>query len=175
MKSFKIKKNRHFSNGAVFRILNYDWNINYIVLDVMFENNCWYSKNQVSFTGINKLYGISYGLFGVHKSSLRIGWQPDFDIPFKIRLFKYTYNYQSNNHNAEQIYSISTDEKFQIIFKDLQEDENQKIYVYHNRKQIIVSCDLQTKKLIHYHYPYFGGKSVAPHSMNIFIEKSKKS
>jgi hypothetical protein len=55
---------------------------------IKFDRSCAYNINEKSC--VNKLWGFSSGLFGVHKNSYRFGWTYD-SVSDKIVIWAYIY------------------------------------------------------------------------------------
>lgn len=88
---YTILKNWHYS---IFNPFKHKW-IRLDCQEVRFKftipKNAWYPKENEDDEDWNKLYGVSYGFFGIHKNSLRIAWKPDFTTPYRFQLAYYSY------------------------------------------------------------------------------------
>ena len=163
---FTIKKNWHYSSpffiAPWFRIKEL------YLYDIKFDKNCWYEREEVEYTGINKISGLGFGL-NHQKNSIRIGWQPDFtdECKKKIKIHAYWYDESQDGYQEEQIGTVDTSQKFDVKIKI-------------NRNSYIVTAfgiDTEIKKTHNKKWglwlkPYFGGKSKAPETLKIWI-KSK--
>lgn len=156
---FEIKKGRHRASGLNFGISIADATNGF---SFRFSKNCIYKKNQVTSSGVNKLCGFTYGFFP-HQNSIRVGWQPLFDTD-KIQLYAYLYCKGKRNYfpigevAAEREYEIKIDtDPYFVTFK-------------FKGRSFAVPFKRKTRfgfKL----FPYFGGRSKAPQTMNIYLKK----
>jgi len=163
---YKIKKGRHYASGWPFRILNYIMLPAEISGKFNFHDSCWYPTCMVDKTGINKLFGVSYGLFGVHKRSIRIGWQPNFNELGKISLFYYIYDSDvSGSYIAGKIEDVGIEEDVHFYIGALK--AGSVLRLGSSEKTFPLSAN---SFVGHLHYPYFGGKSVSPWDMAMDVE-----
>jgi len=163
-----IKKNKHYAFGWIWRIFNIHLYIKYISYEFKFNYGCWYPRESVEYSGINKLCGLGYG-FNHHKNSFRIGWQPDFDNPWVIRLYYYFYNADSKSYQSEYLTSVLSNQDIKINI------HNTLIEIFWNNRylQNFIPILIRSKfgfKL----YPYFGGKSRAPNDICIYLDRNEK-
>jgi len=161
---FTIGKNRHYSRPY---FISFHRNIKELYLNVKFDRNCWYERDEVEYTGINKIYGLGYGL-NHHKNSIRLGWQPDFEDDCKKKIIIYAYWYDQ---------SVDGYQKKEIGKVDISQVFESKIEIHRNKYNVILfENNYEIKKTHHKRWgmwlkPYFGGKSKAPNKMSIFIKK----
>jgi len=130
--------------------------------DIIFYDNCWYDESQQTFTGVNKLFGFTYG--GVHSNSIRFGWRPSKDRG-KIVLYDYCYN-KGNRLVYTAIATIKTNKQYTLgLFYSKTTEEV--FFILDGR--IISTVDFDKPRfLIGYTSSfYFGGKETAPHEMQI--------
>lgn len=162
---YKIKKGRHYAGGWPFRILNYIMLPAEISGRFKFDESCWYPRGVVGKTGINKLFGVSYGLFGVHNQSIRIGWQPNFNKEGEIRIYSYAYKSYHSDHIASNIVNcvVGDEVNFEIIADNTQ--MNLVVFPFEETFNINCGCFIG-----HLHYPYFGGHSESPWDMAMDVE-----
>jgi len=163
---YKIDEGRHYSRGAIWRIFNYIKIPTHIHGEFKFSDKCWYPKKMVEHTGINKLFGVSYGIFGVHENSIRIGWQPDWSKEGMIRIYAYYYTRGKGHYD---IFLLDVPVNKTIYFK-----------LFAKKRTIYLTVGGQTYiqqnipkppiPIGHLHYPYFGGKSRSPQDMHINLK-----
>jgi len=181
--NFKIKKGRHKANGIHFGI---SYGNTHNGWTFKLDKNCRYPKPE--HTGVNKLVGFTLGLFpkikqfkeeyssviklpfglcyikAVHWNSLRVGFQPEFDIPDLTRIYAYMYQ-----KGIREYFDIGT----------TRHDVKEHVFIYLKRHEVIyeynnVEWPMEyevTTKLGRKCYPYFGGQSPAVNNMNIFLKK----
>lgn len=163
---YKIKKNTHYSFPfyPLFHINTKE--INY---KIKFDMNCWYSRDKVEYTGINKLCGLGFGL-NHHKNSIRIGWQPDFEMENSILLYAYWYDAKTDGqYQSSLIGSIETNKEFTAGIKLL--DNHYEVFI--NSTNLSIENKYRDRKWGFYLRPYFGGKSRCPQTMTIKINYQK--
>lgn len=154
---YTIKKGKHYSKGFNFGVI---FAPNFKTYDVKFHSNCWHWKYDIENSGINKLVGYTIGLF-IHRNSVRIGWQPS-KRPDYINLYLYAYN--KGILHKEFVGDVNVDTDITLV-----------IGIYKHSVSIYVdgiASDFELAYKKHYGFkcfPYFGGKSKAPHDMNINI------
>ena len=131
-----------------------------------FDDNCWYINPTSS---INKLYGISYGIIGIHKNSIRIGWIPDKDKN-RIKLYYYGYENESD-HIGKHIAIIDTNVEYKInMFLYIINGEPMKLCITLNNTSIYDDiCKVKINWLGFGCKPYFGGNNTAPNKMSFYI------
>jgi len=173
---YTIKKGKHYANFTIDRLFPFVKLP--LVCKVKFSKECWYSRDKVEYTGFNKLLGVSS--LNIHNKSARFVWQPDFNNEGVIRLHAYVYP-GSPHWNELYICDINVDEEFTVELSYLEEGWIFKVYVddkKHQTSKVYTKHMLGIKpKGIFGHlfkaFPYFGGKSVAPNKMNIYINETE--
>lgn len=144
-------------------------NIKEMKYKIKFDKNCWYSRDKVEYTGINKLCGLGFGL-NHHKNSIRIGWQPDFENKDSILLYAYWYDSEKDGtYQSSLLGSVSTNQEFSAGIKLF--NDNYDVYV--NSTNLSIPNLYSDRKWGFYLRPYFGGKSRSPQSMEIKIKYEK--
>lgn len=134
--------------------------------DVKLDKNCWYERDQVEYTGINKLAGVGFG-WNHHINSIRVGWQPNFDKKDYIKLHAYWYDQSDKGQYQEQyICDVKVNQKFDFNIDIF--DDSYILNLCDNKFQIEKT---HNKKWGFYLRPYFGGKSKAPAKMKIWVKK----
>lgn len=172
---FLLKKGKHSSTPRKFRIYacttKFEWN-------VKFSRECWYEKEKVEFTGVNKIRGVSFGIhhekpWGKWKltkwlvNSALIGWQPQFNDLEKEKISLYLY-YDVNGIEYREIFkTVKVDEEFKITYT-IKDDG---VYININDESTQYRMRTKTWLRLGYHlFPYFGGQSTAPHDMVVTIK-----
>ena len=162
----KIFKNCHYST-FIPRIYKKRKHISKVV-DVVFTNSCKYTTTEKSL--VNKLWGFSCGLFGVHKNSIRFGWTFN-DATGLIDIWHYIYTNGKLNKAVLGSVEIGQYCYFRIAMEE--KDDN-----LHN---IVLHSSAGTKEFSNIYIPsfrylwelgfYFGGKMKAPHTMEINFKR----
>ena len=135
---------------------------------VKFDRSCKYTIDEQSC--VNKLWGFSNGLFGVHKNSWRFGWTYD-KYSDSIILWYYIYDNgilrkkKIKQLQFDVIYTLSID----LVHKDdlwtvsfLVEDEIVHKEYFSNIKSKCLWLELGW---------YFGGKTKCPHKMCLYFNR----
>lgn len=126
---------------------------------VVFTDSCRYILDKGDQHDWNKLFGFFYGIFGIHKNSVRFVWRYD-PIMDKIEIAAYYYS------DGQRIYTI-----VKIV------DINTPVVLTISRikESIMMSCDgiikdgmkIQSNKLAFGCGLYFGGNRRAPQNITI--------
>ena len=156
---YTIKKGHHKASGLHFGVYPGNKVVNYTV---NFDDNCWHEAKRIPYSGVNKLCGFTFG-FGVHKNSIRVGWKHD--KSGKINLFAYYYN--KGTRHTQELISVETGQDVNIELKL----SNRTFALSVNETAYRFSFDYPWYKWGFNCFPYFGGKSVAPHNMNLKLIK----
>jgi hypothetical protein len=133
-----------------------------------FNESCMYRIEEDSC--INKLFGFSFGLFGVHKNSVRFGWKYD-TVNFEIDIYRYVY--RDGILRKSLLHFVEFDEEFTVSFEfERLIDSSWNIAMYINDEFIGRECfGSNLPKLLLTLGFYFGGNSRAPHTMHIQSKK----
>ena len=99
---YTIYKNFHYSL-PIYPLLVC---ANEIKRKVIITKEAWFEKTNVDDDDINKLFGVSFGIRGIHQNSFRIGWKPSKN-KFEIELYAYYYN-NEGKHTSEYLTTIFT-------------------------------------------------------------------
>lgn len=127
---------------------------------IKFDKSCKYSIQERSC--VNKLWGFSSGLFGVHKNSYRFGWTYD-SVSDKIIIWAYIYR------NGKLFKEKLTECNFDVEYTFTMEIKNkvtltvgtiQKTYEVPEPKSWLLELGF-----------YFGGVTRAPHKMKIDFKR----
>ena len=166
MKKYTILKGCHYSNflPSIFKI---DDNkpIKRFEKNIEFTESCKYEINEPSC--VNKLFGFSFGIFGVHKNSVRFGWtyQKETD---SIVIWKYVY--ADGDLIKYPISDVKICQKYKFQIECFYFGENQYRVICRINDKWIDSFWFNIKK---YYLltlgPYFGGKTRAPHKIHINV------
>ena len=170
MKTYRIKKGRHFSTPLFGGITLK----NKIAFECIFSENCLYTIDGDDKYDINKLYGFSTTWFH-HKQSGRIGWRC---LNGKdIEIVTYSYNKGSRDIDSMDILGVvKPNEKFRCVIEDCETHYHYELIknIEINKTEKIYGRDKKSKDWFLFHYilkPYFGGNKKAPHDMNIKIKR----
>lgn len=127
---------------------------------VKFDKSCAYNIEEKSC--VNKLWGFSVGLFGVHKNSYRFGWTYD-SVSDKIIIWAYIYRNSKlfkeklTECNFDVEYTFTMEIKDKVI---LTVGTIQKTYEVPEPKSWLLELGF-----------YFGGYTKAPHKMKIDFKR----
>lgn len=147
---------------------------------VKFDSSCKYDLKDVDQLDINKLYGMSFGLFR-HENSYRVGWTYNLKTN-KIDLYHYWYEH--GERYSSFIVGVPLNVKVIVNIKFKPKDAN-------NYRIGDIGSSIETsvsaiglplvKKAIPFNlenvpsygltlFPYFGGNEKAPHKMKIYLQ-----
>lgn len=161
---FKIKKDKHYSNGFFHKLIHLFRDKKYVKHTIMFDDSFEYDLGTEDQLDINKLFGYSIG-FNHHKNSVRFGWNC-----IKGELCIYTYCYFNGERKMDFLTTIkpNTENKFSINDKG---DYYLFTVIDHNDKITQTKIDKVKKSFFKFNlWPYFGGNRTAPHDIKIFFE-----
>lgn len=159
-----IFKGFHYSTflPRIYRIKKYD-NISKSV-KVIFDESCKYDIEEKSC--VNKLWGFSMGLFGVHKDSYRFGWTYNKETN-KIDIWNYIYINKKLYKHIISSCDFNKEYEFSLYIKELcPELWNVKLY---KDGEMLSAMDIPTdnkRTLLELGF-YFGGNTRSPHKMCI--------
>jgi len=158
---YLIKKGRHFARLNLSRL--WPFSAHCIQGTVRFDESCWHSRDEIGLTGWNKLTGISSLL--IHRNSGRLVWQPDFRHKGRIIIAAYVYDkgVRISEPFATCMAGETTD--FSILATG-------NIYSFWFGDNIR-GIEGKTPILAFKAFPYFGGRSTAPHTMTIDVKRHK--
>lgn len=132
---------------------------------VTFTDSCRYEIDEPSC--VNKLFGVTHGLFGVHKNSDRFGWTYNKETD-KINIW--IYYYDNGNLIKKIIDSVCIGER--NAFK-IYTDTERNLEFSINDNILKIHPQGPGKKWHVLLTPYFGGNSVAPHRIEIEMKRFK--
>ncbi len=128
---------------------------------IKFTDSCIYNSSKIE--GINKLFGLTFGLGNVHKSSARFGWQPNKNN--KIELYAYVYEKSVRSEYLLGEIDLNVDYILRLIVTT-------DSYVFEMDGKIQYVFTHETlPRLSYLNFIYFGGIQAAPHDMTIEISK----
>ena len=166
MKTYTILKVFHYSNFFPCICSIKDTNI--FEGTFSFDDSCKYTIDEESC--VNKLFGFCFGLFGIHKNSIRFGWT--YNEPMNS-IFIWSYYYKDGKLHKNKIFSCNINEKhnYKIELHRISSVlgnytfrfliDNNEVYGFQELNNLNNKCLLTLG-------PYFGGNTRAPHKMKIF-------
>lgn len=167
--TFRIPRGRHrarpFRFGFWLDRNSFSWTIK-------FTDSCRYDLQSDDQFDVNKLIGIGY-LPGHHKDSARFGWQYDKEID---RIVLHAYCYVNGQRVSKSICSCEIGKTYRIELRVSTDayyfacDEKDVFYYRTNGEATVTH---RHKKRFGYRLGvWFGGNRVAPHDINIQLEKA---
>ena len=134
---------------------------------VVISKEAWFEKKAVDDEDINKLFGVAFGILGVHKNSFRIGWKPN-KIKGNIDLYAYYYN-NEGKHTSEFLTTIFTSYHYKM---SIQWDNNNMFSVdIDGENYFMRELKIKQSKLKFFLRPYNGGDNKAKNTYTIIINK----
>lgn len=133
-----------------------------------FNKSTIYDINEKSC--VNKLWGFTNGLFGVHKNSFRFGWTYD---KSNEEINIYTYTYINGRLHKKWLTTVDFDTEYQYTITLEKVNDNVCKVTYNFDNKLIEVVELPTiinKYSLELGF-YFGGSTRAPHNMNINFER----
>jgi len=165
MKRYKIKKGWHYAFILFRRLGGWSRNRKTFLIRFKLSKECYWSPKRNPDDGdINKLIGISFGIFGVHKDSIRLGWKPDFDNHGIIEIYAYVYDKKSKVTIKRKITTVPVEQIHRGMFQIL--PNLYRISV--NNSIIEIPNESPDKKIQKVLYPYFGGDNTAIRTMYFY-------
>lgn len=161
MNKYTILKGLHYSNFFP-RILKLKEK-QILTKTFEFTDSCEYEIDETSC--VNKLFGFSFGLFGVHKNSARFGWTYNKETDL-IVIWKYIYDNGKLIKQSIGTTKIGQKCKFQIICNKLNDYESEVTFHFNDCWAASHMFTTQKRWLLTLGF-YFGGHTSAPHKMHI--------
>lgn len=162
MKHYTILKNLHYSTFIPKLCIFKD---NFEISQVCkFDESCKYIISEDSC--VNKLFGFSFGLFGVHKNSIRYGWLYNNE---ENKFFIYRYCYIDGKLNKHIIFDCNVNE-YHIYKISITKDLCGQYHIHFIIDEIekyTYKINKVTNKLLLTLGFYFGGNTRAPHTMKL--------
>jgi hypothetical protein len=168
MKSYTIKKGKHYSSAGLFeRIGSIGSRVNRLAVTFRFSAECWWAPPRNSDDhDLNKLCGIGYGL-NHHKNSVRLAWVPDFDNPGKIQIYGYIYDeLPGDNHLSQYIMTVQTG----TIYTGVITNTGDRYDFLLGGAAVSMPNTHKDPGLSFRLFPYFGGNNTAPQDMVIELD-----
>ena len=160
---YKIYKNSHYSLPPLPIFICG----NEINKTIVISKEAWFEKKTVDDEDINKLFGVSFGINGVHKNSFRIGWKPS-KYKHNIDLYAYYYN-NEGKHTSEFLTTIFTSYHYHMAIRW---DTNNMFEVdIDGENYFMKRLKIEQSKLKFFCRPYHGGQNRANRTYNIVIKK----
>lgn len=170
MSKIRIFKHFHYCLDYILDIKYIKkWSGIHIDHTIMFTDSCKYLINEPSC--VNKLFGVCYGLFGVHKESDRIGWRYNNNTDM-FELYSYSYNKGKLNKRMLDWFPVNTQIKVELNV-DFNRELNIRTvtFIVNDRaaevKTYKTNFDFSWALGLGF---YFGGKSRAPHNITLLID-----
>ena len=162
MKRYKILKGWHYAFVLFRRLGGWSYNEQRFLIKFKLSKECWWSPKRNKDDGdLNKLIGLSFGVFGIHKNSLRLVWRPDFDNRGKIQIYGYVYDTKIKGHTTKYITTVSTEQLNYASFNIFPD----KYRISVNNITIEMDNPTADKKVQKTLYPYVGGDNTAIRTM----------
>lgn len=136
--------------------------------NITFTDSCRYEIEEKSC--VNKLFGFSFGIFGVHKNSVRFGWTYNNELN---NIFIWKYVYIDGKLKKEKISSCEIGETHAYDIDAFSYKSDKKGYTTYgvcfkiDGKKIAETKIDSNKWFAITLGPYFGGKTRAPHKIVI--------
>lgn len=132
---------------------------------VVISKEAWFEKTNVDDEDINKLFGVAFGILGVHKNSFRIGWKPS-KYKGNIDLYVYYYN-NEGKHTSEYLTTIFTSYHYNMSIKW---DNNNMFSVdIDGENYFMRRLGIKQSLLKFFLRPYHGGDNKAKNTYEIII------
>lgn len=181
----KIKKDKHKS----FRFPRFFWKWKEIVFNVTMDKSCLYDERELEHTGVNKLFGVALSnhneailkycprflLKFVNRftNSYRIGWKSSIEKNYFV-----LYHYSCSN-GVEKITKMINRSGYEVRFyPDIQYEvkiinhlkRHKRLEIQIKEKSYFIPLNQSPIKLSILLFFYFGGRSKAPHNMQINLK-----
>jgi hypothetical protein len=168
MKKYTILKGWHYAFFLFGRLFGWYYNKKKYLVRFKLSKECWWTpaRNKDDYD-LNKLCGISFGLFAIHKNSVRLTWVPNFEKEGYVKIYGYVYDSSKKTHESKYICEIQVDKEY---ICHLSIDDTNKIYIFDMSPFGMTEMENKTtdNKLQKKAFPYFGGNNRAPVTMYIW-------
>lgn len=136
---------------------------------VTFNDNCIYVFDDDDQYDWNKLFGLCFGITGIHNNSARFGWRYN----TKIGMFEIgTLVYKDGVPNREAVADIAPGEEIHLKIKFVRMKDNIEVYFFVEDMYVGETC-LNPSSFMYFGCGfYFGGNKVAPHKITANISRS---
>jgi hypothetical protein len=149
---------------------------------VTFGENCAYQLPDYNSLDVNKLFGLSFGLFAVHENSARFGWRWN-EKEQCIDLLAYCYVDGKLNWDAQMNFPVVGQARLgEKVECSLSASEHQgdasyhfevrRIHIWYGMPSTLVRGPESIPSYGLTHSLYFGGRFAAPHDMHIKMAKA---
>lgn len=158
MKSYKIKKNSHYST-CTFPRFTFNSKFNFTLI---FTNSCKYDHINSDSDDWNKAYGFSDSWSFHHNNSARIGWRYRNN---RIELCTYVYM-----GKQRLVFPITTTKINTLVQCSIEVDTNSYLFTVNGIIHRVPRTPNRIGGLKYMLKPYFGGNNSAPHDITILLE-----
>lgn len=170
MKKYTILKNWHYCLTFFERLVSWFYDQSEFNIEFKLSKQCWYPKTN-SNNHYNKIIGLCFGIFGMHKNSVRLYWIPNFEKPNKLFLYGYSYDSFYKDHESKYFCEIDVDTKY-VCTLTLTDDSYE--FNIHTLGNFEMENNIEDSKFQKKTFPYFGGKDRAPHKMVVWSDLKNK-
>lgn len=133
--------------------------------DVIFDESCRYSLGLKDQYDWNKLFGWCYGIFGIHRNSIRVAWRyNDESEMIEVGLYMYVdgfrfYPLRTLKLEIGKKYHMTLENNCDMVMLKVDGYPVEEILVAFPTEKRTYTCGL-----------YFGGNRRAPHTMTISMD-----
>lgn len=168
VRTYIIPKGWHKSIGNKLR---FHRGFNVYKFKVFLGTDLYYAKQD--HTGINKICGFTLGGYWnrIHKTSIRIGWQPDYEIQDLLNLFLYWYDETKDTYQSKLICKVYSGISIEGVMTRLNNDIIEvciNAAIWHRFQVPFKSPKNLSGR---YCYPYHGGQCTAPNTECFLIKQ----
>ena len=134
---------------------------------VIFQDNCAYDLHNVDQYDWNKIYGVCFGILGIHKNSVRFGWRYNTNTQLiEICVIVYRPNRDPQRYQVAEI----PFNKEVLLEINMQRMDNDIDVFFRVEGMHVGGVTLAPDSFFYYGCGfYFGGNCRAPHKMSIKI------
>jgi hypothetical protein len=177
MALFEIKEGGHYHQWPPFSTLPWVGEQR-MERYVTFDASCAYDSAPYNSEDVNKLFGLSFGLRGVHWNSARFGWRWS-NSDQCIELLAYCYKHGKRNQDEQLRFPVVAQVKpGEKVALEIVYESDGYTFCVHTEHGGYIGCTSVTAgvpaDLPHYgltHGLYFGGSQPAPHDMRLQIDR----
>ena len=166
MKRYKILKGWHYAFFLFGRLCGWHYDKKQFIINFKFSSECYWvpPRNQDDYD-LNKLYGITFGMFNIHKDSVRLTWVPKFGSNL-ISIYGYIYDKSSPEHVSQYICDVEMEKEYTALITL----EDKKYHFSLNGTEIYMDNTTPDNKVQKEIYPYFGGNNRAITTMYVYAD-----
>ena len=170
-----ILKNTHYAIGLpVFSAMGFltTDSTHTVTRRVKFDANCAYILHSMDQKDWNKIFGVKFGINGIHENSLRFGWRYN-SATQKIELCTIIYKENSEPERKEIVDGELDLNQWATLKLTFTVKEACITYTFYLNKSIVRHGSMPLPEALMYWGSgfYFGGNRKAPHKMTANIEK----